>query len=255
MEVDTQSTVTETGTNSGNPGSGAPQDAPAVTSAKRYTQEEFDTASAKTRRAVTAEVSAKAEKALLERLGMSSIDDLADRLAKSDQPKPKKSEAEQIAEKIEADYKTKLEKAEARAQAAEAKEQAAEAQRSAERVRAFLHQHVANTTSPTLAMALFGVFPQPERVIREVNGKITVVDSDGTELPHIDPVQFIKETLSGAEHLHLQKPAGVGSGGRTGAAPVTTSESKPKNSTEMRAAIKKQVASHFGGRSGANGVR
>lgn len=255
---DTSPTGTEPGTNSGNPGSGAPNDAPAGSTAPQaiYTQEQFDTASAKTRRAVAAETATKRDREWLEKLGVTSMEEALAKLAAVEQPKPKKTDAEQLAEKMQADFARKLaEKDTALAAAQKALAEEAE-RRNQEQLRSFLLAHVADTTNPALAMALFGVPFKAQREIRIANG-VPVVVEDGTELPHVKPDDWVKELLAKPEFAFLRKPTVAGGGTRPGAAPAPHSApaSTPPRKLSRNDEIAEVVRVGMASVSGANGGR
>lgn len=203
--------------NAGTPGGGTPNDVPASTP-RVYSQEEFDTNSAKLRAAVTDQVTKKRDGEWLQKLGVASFDEAAAKLkqVQEQQQKPEKTEAQIVAEKIQADFQRIIaEKDKALADAQQALQ--AEAQRAAEeKRRAFLLQHVHDTTDPALAMALFGVAYTAHREIRMVDGKPTVFE-DGVALDHVPAEQHVKETLAKPEFAFLRKPTSTGSGTRPGA--------------------------------------
>lgn len=205
--------------NAGPLGGGTPSDVPA-SSPRVYSQEEFDTNSAKLRAAVTAEATKKRDTEWLQKLGVTSFDEAASKLkqVQEQQQKPEKTEAQIVAEKIQADFQRILaEKDKALADAQQALQ--AEALRAAEeKRRAFLMAHVQNTTDPALAMALFGVQYTASREIRMVDGKPTVFE-DGVALDHVPAEQHVKDTLAKPEFAFLRKPTSAGSGTRPGAAP------------------------------------
>lgn len=239
---------------SGGTGGAAPIEAAALSS-KKYDDNEVNTFVAKAKREAQTKAAAEVSKALLDKLGVSSIEDALDRLSKVEAPKPKKSEAETIAEKITADYQVKLETERKARIAAEEALKAASAAREAEALRSFLLAHVAGTTDPALAMAVFGVQYKAPREIRLVDGKPTVFEDD-TPLPHIDAATYVKETLAKPELGFLRKPTSVGTGARTGngsAATATPAVQAQRKRLTAQEQIEVAVAAGLASVSGANG--
>lgn len=247
--------ATAAGSNAGQLGGGTPNDVPVKPSVRSYSQEEFDTNSAKLRASVTAEVARKRDSEWLEKLGASSFDEVATKLkqVQEQQQKTEKTEAQVVAEKMQADYTRIL--AEKDRQLAEATTALqAEAQRaSEEKRRAFLLQHVADTTDPALAMALFGVQYAAPREIRMVDGKPTVFE-DGVALAHVEPADYVKSLLSKPEFAFLRKPTQVGTGTRTGngSAPVKAPVALGRKATHQEL-LDAAVAAGLASVNGSNG--
>lgn len=253
METDTSATGAQ---NSGGEGGGAPTDVPAKPSAKTYSQEEFDTNSAKLKTAVSLEAAKKRDREWLEKLGVSSLDEAAERLRQvaEAQPKPKKSDAEVQAEKMTADFQRMLaEKDKALAEAQQAIKAEAD-RRGQEHLRNFILAQAGDTVDPELVVSRLTRLPyQASRWVDMHEGKVTVIE-DGTPLPHIDPTDWVKEVLG--KELHHRKVTSPGTGARVGAAPAVSSEPKPRNAIEARKSVSHSVVEALRNRgTGASGAR
>lgn len=245
---------TAPGSNAGNQGGGAPTDAPAVQVSKTFTQEQYDTALAKMRRAAEAEFAKKRDSEWLNKLGVGSIEDAVERLAQSAPQKSKKSDAEIQIEKVSADFTQKLEMERKARVAAEEALKASAVAREHEQLKSFLLSHVGNTTDPALAMALFGVSYKAPREIRMLDGKPTVYEDD-TPLPHIKPEEWVKEVLSKPEHAYLRKPTSVGSGTRVGPSAARAPAVAPGRKLSQQEQLDAAVMAGLAHVSGANGGR
>lgn len=241
----------------GNQGGGAPTDAPAA-QVRTYSQREFDDNAARQKVAITDQVTKRVEAELLKKLGVASITDAAERISKfQETQKPKKSEADQVAEKITADYQARLETERAARLAAEEALKARDAAVAQEQLRSFVLQHVANTTDPALATALFIEQPvHAPRKIRWLDGHPCVFEGE-TPMAHIDPAEHIAETLKKPELGFFRKPTSQGSGTRVGSGSAAASvEQKPRNAVEARKSVSHSIVAAIRNRgAGAVGAR
>ena len=219
---------TAPGSNAGQLGGGTPTDVPAAKVIRTFTQEEFDTNSAKLRAAVTAETQRKRDSEWLEKLGAASFDEVAAKLKQvQEQKPPEKTEAQIIAEKVAADYEVRLAAERTLRLEAEARDKAKDAKIEQDALRAFVRSRVANTTDPELAVAMFTGMPYAApRKVGWADGKPVVIE-DGVVLAHIDAGKWLDEAVGAPELRFFQKPTSVGSGARTGNGPAPSPAKAP----------------------------
>lgn len=248
----TDNGATPTGNTGAATGSGAPNDAPPTEGSETFTREDLDTVAAKTRRAATEDGVKRGRAELLKQLGVQDEQELTALLESGRKAAPqKKSDAEQVAEKVRSEFEAKLE-------AERAARLEAEQRANMQQIRSFLLQHVGETNDPGLALAMFGLPYEPEYTFDIKDGRIVTIDRDGTPMPHKDPAKVVREMLSRDERAFLRKPTGGGGGSRVNGsngnaesnAPPAKYERNPSKRNEAIKSLVRRAAAAGGGDGG-----